>query len=131
MIQQSITNREQRAKERAIERQKLVDFKPPNDPLYHFFMSMYQTTHTMPLASQLTIKNKIFEVVSQVESDLLNFQQNACQEPQQAQRSIYIQPQSCTTWSIGENSSTSRGSSISETGENQDSIVHYINSYTE
>lgn len=42
LILQSIANREQRAKERPIERQKLVDFKPSNYPLYHFFMSMYE-----------------------------------------------------------------------------------------
>lgn len=134
LIQQSIVNREQRAKERSIERQKLIDLKTPNDPLYHFFMSMYQTTHKMPPASQLIIKNKLFEVVSQVESELLNIQQtNAFQEPhsQQIQQNIYSRPQSFSTWSYGENSSISRGSSISENSENHDDIVHYINTYTE
>jgi len=136
LIQQSIVNREQRAKERSIERQKLVDLKTPNDPLYHFFMSMYQTTYKMPPASQLTIKNKLFEVVSQVESDLLNSQQNnGFQElhSQQIQQNIYSQPQSFSTWSYGESScaGTSRDSSVSENVENQDDIVHYINTYTE
>jgi len=137
LIQQSIANREKRAKERSIERQKLVDLKTPNDPLYHFFMSMYQTTYKMPPASQLIIKNKLFEVVSQVEYDLFNFQQNnAFPEPQsqQIQQNIYSQPQSSSTWSYGENSSTSRESSVSENVENQDGqdgIVHYINTYKE
>lgn len=134
LIQQSIANREQRAKERSIERQKLVDFQTPNDPLYHFFMSMYQTTHKMPPASQLVIKNKLFEVVSQVESDLLNCQQNNAfpeLHSQQIRQNIYSRPQSFSTWSYGENSSTSRGSSVSENVENQDGIVHYINNYTE
>lgn len=136
LIQQSIANREQRAKERSIERQKLVDLKTPNDPLYHFFMSMYQTTYKMPPASQLTIKNKLFEVVSQVESDLLNSQQNNAfleLHSQQIQQNIYSRPQSFSTWSYGESScaSTSRDSSVSENVENQDDIVHYINTYTE
>lgn len=91
LIQQSILNREQPAKERSIERQKSVDLKPPNDPLYHFFMSMYKTTHQMPPASQLTIKDKIFEVVSEVESDLMNFKQNAYQETLLQQTTKYIQ----------------------------------------
>lgn len=37
LIQQSIINREHRAKVRAIERKKLEDSKPLTDPLYHFF----------------------------------------------------------------------------------------------
>lgn len=75
-------------------------------------------THKMPPASQLTKKNKISEVVLQVESDLLHFQQNAYQEPQQTQHNIYSQPQPFIKWLIGENSSTSRGSSMSETSDN-------------
>jgi len=78
---------------------------------------MYQATYKMPPASQLIIKNKLFEVVSQVESDLLNFQQNnAFPEPhsQQIQQNIYSQTQSFSTWSYGENSSTSRESLVSE-----------------
>ncbi|VVC30204.1 BESS motif [Cinara cedri] len=61
-----------RAKKRAIERKKLKDSKPHADPLYHFFMSMYHTTQKLPTATQLTIKNKIFETVSQAEAALLN-----------------------------------------------------------
>lgn len=37
LLQQSIASREQRAKERVLERKKLEDSKTPNDPLYHFF----------------------------------------------------------------------------------------------
>lgn len=129
LSQQSIANYEQRAKERSIERQKLVDLKTPNDPLYHFFMSMYQTTYKMPPASQLIIKNKLFEVVSQVESDFLNFQQNnTFPEPhsQQIQQNIYSQPQSFSTWSYEENSSTSRESSVSENVENTKMVLFII-----
>ena len=44
LIHRSIEQREQRAKERAIERKKLEDSKSTNDLLYNFFLSMYQTT---------------------------------------------------------------------------------------
>lgn len=37
LIQQSIINREHRAKARAIERKGLEDSTPSTDPLYHFF----------------------------------------------------------------------------------------------
>lgn len=134
LIQQSIATRERRGKERSIECQKLVDLNTPNDSLYHFFMSMYQMTYKMPPASQFIIKNKLFELVSQVEFDLLNFQQNnTFPEPhsQQIQQNICGQPQSFSKWSYGENSFTSRENSVSENVENQDGIVHYINTYTE
>jgi len=72
LIQQSIINREHRAKVRAIERKKLEDSKPLTDPLYHFFLSMYHTTQKLPPAYQLRVKNKIFETVSEAEAALLN-----------------------------------------------------------
>ena len=82
LIQRSIQQREQRAKERAIERKKFEDSKSTNDPLYNFFLSMYQTTQKMPPASQHFVRSKIFEVVSQTEASLLNFPQPPFEEPQ-------------------------------------------------
>jgi hypothetical protein len=43
LFKHSILQREQRDQERAMERKKLEQTKPPDDPLYHFFMSMYET----------------------------------------------------------------------------------------
>lgn len=74
IIQQSIELREQRATERAIERTKLEDSKSPNDPLWHFFLSMYQTNQKMPPACQHFVRSKIFQVVSETEASLLNTQ---------------------------------------------------------
>ena len=82
LIQRSIEQREQWAKERAIEPQKLEDSKLSNDPLYSFFLSMYQTTQKMPPASQLFVRTKLFEVVSQTEASLLNIPQPPFEEPQ-------------------------------------------------
>ena len=39
-----------------------------NDPLFHFFMSMYETTKRLPPISQHAIKTSIFSCVSQEES---------------------------------------------------------------
>lgn len=73
IIQRSIEQREERAKERALERKKFENSTLPNDPLFHFFMSMYQTTLQMPPASQHFIRSKVFEVVSQTEASLMEF----------------------------------------------------------
>ena len=81
-IQRSTEQREQGAKERVIERKMLDDSRPENDPLYNFFLSMYQTTQRMPSASQHFIRAKIFEVVSQTEASLLNIPQPPFEEPQ-------------------------------------------------
>lgn len=48
LIQQSIINREQRAKVSAIECKRLENLKTAADPLYHFFLSMYHTTQELP-----------------------------------------------------------------------------------
>lgn len=54
LLQQSIASREQRAKERALERKKLEDSKTPNDPLYHFFM----LPHYTKIVSSISIFHK-------------------------------------------------------------------------
>jgi hypothetical protein len=72
LVQRCFEQRDQKAKERAIERNMLEDSKYANDPLYNFFLSMYQTTRKMPPASQHFVRTKIFEVVSQTEASLLN-----------------------------------------------------------
>jgi len=101
LIQQSIINREHRAKARAIERKRLEDSKPLTDPLYHFFLSMYHTTQKLPPASQLRVKNKIFETVSEAEAALLNIPNTSFQHH------LDGQTQSTSTWQfIGDSSSS-------------------------
>jgi hypothetical protein len=74
-IHRPTEQREQTTKESSIEGKHLEGSKFTNDPLYNFFLSMYQTTRKMPPASQHFVRTKIFEVVSQTEASLLNIPQ--------------------------------------------------------
>lgn len=69
----SIDNYEKRAKTRDELRKSMAENKgnEPTDPLYQFFMSMYNTTKNMPLSYQLRVKRKVFETVSEAEEDIL------------------------------------------------------------
>lgn len=121
LIQQSIINREQRAKARAIERKRLEDSKPLTDPLYHFFLSMYHTVQNLPPASQLRVKNKIFETVSEAEAALLN--------------NLDGQTQSTSTWQfIGDSSSShesfmSNSSMDTQSCENRSDLRHFYTNF--
>jgi len=131
LLQQSIASREQRAKERALERKKLEDSKTPNDPLYHFFMSMYHTTQKLSPASQYFIKNELYKAVSKAEANLLNI-------PTTFQQTIHEQPRSTAAWSYEQNSLSSHETSSSDTYyvntqtcENSNDMVNYINNFSE
>jgi hypothetical protein len=73
LFKHSILQCEQRAQERAMERNKLEQTKLPNDPLYHLFMSMYETTTKMPQAFQHIVKTNVFQIVPKVEADLESY----------------------------------------------------------
>ncbi|CAH1113781.1 unnamed protein product [Psylliodes chrysocephalus] len=76
LLKQSIENLEKRATERASHRAGLFDrIQPPSDPLYHFFMSMYETTKRMPPSSQHVVKNHVYKAVTDMEATLLNIPQ--------------------------------------------------------
>ncbi|KAL5236486.1 hypothetical protein ACI65C_003896 [Semiaphis heraclei] len=131
LLQQSIASREQRAKERALERKKLEDSKTLNDPLYHFFMSMYHTTQKLSPASQYFIKNEIYKAVSKAEANFLNI-------PTTFQQTNHEQPRSTATWSYEQNSLSSHETSSSDTYyvntqtcENSNDMVNYINNFSE
>ncbi|XP_025196604.1 uncharacterized protein LOC112595567 [Melanaphis sacchari] len=128
---QSIASREQRAKERALERKRLEDSKIPNDPLYHFFMSMYHTTQKLSPASQYFIKKELYKVVSKAEVNLLNI-------PTTFQQTNHEQPRSTAAWSYEQNSLSSHETSSSDTYyvntqtcENSNDMVNYINNFSE
>lgn len=72
-MMKSIDNYEKRAKTRDELRKSMAENKgnEPTDPLYQFFMSMYNTTKNMPLSYQLRVKRKVFETVSEAEEDIL------------------------------------------------------------
>lgn len=72
-LMKSITNYEKRAAARDEVRKTMAENKgnEPSDPLFHFFMSMYNTTKNLPLSYQLQVKRKIFETVSEAEENTM------------------------------------------------------------
>lgn len=72
-VMKSITNYEKRAAARDEVRKTMAENKgnEPSDPLFHFFMSMYNTTKNLPLSYQLQVKRKIFETVSEAEENTM------------------------------------------------------------
>lgn len=76
LLSKSIEDHERRAANRQQERERLNanttnDFtisNVKNDPLFHFFISMYETTKSLPPLSQHNIKTNIFSLVSQEEA---------------------------------------------------------------
>jgi len=137
-IQRSIEQREQRAKERAIECKKLEDSKSTNDPLYIFFFgSMYQMTQKMPPASQHFIQTKIFELVSQTEASLLNIPQPPFGEPQFQMPRYYDLTDVSLNSYLSESGSSltschaSRDASSARSAENRFHLADLNNEFTE
>nr|CAH7766621.1 unnamed protein product [Callosobruchus chinensis] len=72
LLRKNFETRQKMSAQRSEERKQLMEeATAPKDPLYHFFITMYETTKRMPLTSQCTVKNKIFQVVSNMEESLL------------------------------------------------------------
>ncbi|KAF7287168.1 hypothetical protein GWI33_002538 [Rhynchophorus ferrugineus] len=117
-----------------------------NDPLFHFFMSMYQSTKRMSSLDQHIVKNRVFKTVSTVEAKLLSSSTYAVQhqlnhiqqQPSNKQPLLhYTLPysSSCSTssspsYSYSDNSLLSPVGNIHEEQENNaansDSIFNYI-----
>ncbi|VEN61351.1 unnamed protein product [Callosobruchus maculatus] len=76
--------------------------KPPDDHLYHFFMSMYYTTKSMPLAYQYTVRNDVYNVVSKAEAKCFGFQSYQYQPRPTSSLYLYRKsesPQNCASYS--------------------------------
>ncbi|XP_022201740.2 uncharacterized protein LOC111058511 isoform X2 [Nilaparvata lugens] len=77
LIVKTLKNLEKRAEARDSMRSAIADNlssqKPvgKNDPLYNFFLCMYQSTRQLPLSNQLSVRRKIFEVVSKEEEIIM------------------------------------------------------------
>lgn len=76
-LKESMVKRLQRSKARREERAKLMEEKKhkevyKSDPLYHFYMSMYEMTKVMPPSAQHTVRNRVYSAVTQMEASLLN-----------------------------------------------------------
>ena len=84
ILLKSIENRGKRAAERAAERAGLLErVQPQSHPLYHFFMSMYESTKRMPPSSQHVVRNQIYKAVADMEATLLDVPQTNTFHPSQ------------------------------------------------
>jgi hypothetical protein len=73
LLNRSMQQREERARQRAEDRRKLLEeTKNTDDPLFNFFMSMYQLTKTMPHQYQHRVRAHVFQAVSDAEAEIMN-----------------------------------------------------------
>lgn len=72
LVKNYLDRREERSEQKAIDRQLMYErSKKDEDPLYHFFMSMYTSTIKMPAEIQHKVKLDIFKTVSDAEEIML------------------------------------------------------------
>ncbi|XP_049939495.1 uncharacterized protein LOC126416062 [Schistocerca serialis cubense] len=72
LLKQSMQQHEDRARQRAEERRALDSHCIKDDPLYNFFISMYQLTKNMPQSYQHRIRGQLFQAVSLAEEEIMN-----------------------------------------------------------
>lgn len=75
MLNKSIQEHQERVAKRQREREHLKNITISNvkhDPLFNFFMSMFESTELLPVCSQHTIKPGLFALVSQEEAKTLS-----------------------------------------------------------
>lgn len=76
ILMRSMTQREERAQQRLEERRKLLEeSQTSSDPMFNFFMSMYQLAKNMPSHYQHRIRNTVFQAVSEAEAEIMNLNQ--------------------------------------------------------
>lgn len=136
LLKQSMEKREERCKARMEERKKIVQESKSteNDPLFHFFMSMYQSTKIMPPSYQHQVKNRVFNVVSDVEARLLDVPVQQQHYPAPASIPPYSSS-STPAYSYSDNSLLSPADTLEEqenstTAANSDNLINYINTFT-
>ncbi|XP_045475414.1 uncharacterized protein LOC123681206 [Harmonia axyridis] len=93
LFKETIEKHEERSKARNEERKNLVQQLQltHNDPLFNFFLAMYQSTKRMPSSYQHMIKNRLFNEVSQAEAMLLGISPAVQQQPSLDQQQPYYQ----------------------------------------
>lgn len=73
ILERSIKHRDERTRQRDEERAKLVaETKNTDDPMFNFFMSMYQLTQAMPHHYQHRVRAQVFQTVSDAEAEIMN-----------------------------------------------------------
>nr|CAH7714497.1 unnamed protein product [Callosobruchus chinensis]CAH7719288.1 unnamed protein product [Callosobruchus chinensis]CAH7727159.1 unnamed protein product [Callosobruchus chinensis]CAH7742586.1 unnamed protein product [Callosobruchus chinensis]CAH7752187.1 unnamed protein product [Callosobruchus chinensis] len=129
LLRKNFETRQKMSAQRSEERKQLMEeATAPKDPLYHFFITMYETTKRMPLTSQCTVKNKIFQVVSNMEESLLGLSPAPAYETQN-----YLYPSSHSN-SPSQYSSSNTITTTESNEENRDTqytLVNLINNFSE
>ncbi|XP_050293838.1 uncharacterized protein LOC126734308 [Anthonomus grandis grandis] len=71
-LRQSIQQRNERARQRADDRKTLLQQNSNfDDPLYNFFISMYQLTKKMPPKYQHKVRGQVYNSVAEAEADIM------------------------------------------------------------
>lgn len=151
LLKRSMEQHEERRKSRSEERKRILEqTSAPSDPVYHFFMSMYEVTKNMPPSSQFVVKNDVFRVVTEMEATLLNIpartpQSNTVQRPSYHELSPYsnqTDSQSYTSLSTPAHSSHSDSpfpnpeencefeQNTSTTASDQHVLLRFINNFS-
>lgn len=73
LLKRALQQRDERTKKREEERRKLESRDNlTDDPLYNFFISMYQLTRKMPPNYQHRVRTQLFQAVSKAEEEIMN-----------------------------------------------------------
>ncbi|KAG5899206.1 hypothetical protein JTB14_034464 [Gonioctena quinquepunctata] len=130
--------REERSKTRTEERNEILEESKPTkkNPLFHFFMSMYQSTKRMPPLYQHMVENRVFNVVSDVEARLLDVPVQQQPHPAPATIPPYSSSNYSTPVSLySDNSLLSPTDTLGEhenssIAANSDNLINYVNTFT-
>ncbi|KAH1027267.1 hypothetical protein HUJ05_000812 [Dendroctonus ponderosae] len=73
-LKKCMQQREERARKRSEERKKILEQSSTlDDPLYNFYMSMYQLTKQMSPIYQHRVRAQVFQTVSEAEASIMSF----------------------------------------------------------
>lgn len=140
ILKQSMEKSEKRAQIRSNERKQLFEHcVRSQDPLYHFFMSMYETAKRMPPPLQLEVRKRVFTAVADVEATLLNMPMSTT--PQQHWYSSTSNQSFCTPSTPAQSPYSDSSSSYTSSRLERDlspatnssgvNLINFINEFTE
>lgn len=91
---ESLQKRDSRNEKMTVDRRALLENDSiKNDPLFNFFMSMYQITKGMPPMYQHRIRGHLYNAVSQAESEILNTASTSTSASQSPSRNTFVPSQ--------------------------------------
>ncbi|KAL3283110.1 hypothetical protein HHI36_006268 [Cryptolaemus montrouzieri] len=81
LMKQNMEILRQISDQRSEERKRILEeIEISKDPLYHFFIFVYETTKKMPPSYQYIVRNEVYHAVSNMEAKLLKLPQIPCNE---------------------------------------------------